>query len=437
MRRIRGFADLVFDLVDETSSLVEQTHDEVMQRSVKRFAPPGPVTQAATVVTGVQGAIAKTVFKSIRGVNAVTRVSVNAAADITLNKVVPALGGPDLEHSDRDMTTPMRSSEVGSANWCVDYLQSSLNGFWGDYLNQKNSRLDQGMTVRHHGAVLPLTPEALRQAYPNATPKLCIFVHGLASTEWLWCMSSDEHYEGDPEVSFGSRLHQDLGFTPVYLRYNTGLHISENGRQLADLIDELVAAYPLSVEDIALVGHSMGGLVVRSAAAQARERDLSWVDRLSHVACIGAPNLGAPLEQAVNLLTSALHKVDAAGARVPAQLLNARSAGVKDLRHGYIHEEEWLGKDPDAAFSNERINSPPLDGVHYSFFAATITRDPEHPVGKLLGDLLVCIPSAAGETEDPSRRIPFSRGRVFPGMSHMTIINHPEIYTELREALAV
>jgi pimeloyl-ACP methyl ester carboxylesterase len=334
------------------------------------------------------------------------------------------------------LATPMKSSALGSVNWCVDYLQSAVNGFWGDYLSQKRNVLATDMTLRHRGHLLRTTPEALAAAFPEATNKVCVFVHSLAATEWLWHLSSAEYYNGDPTVSFGSRLYEDQGFTPIYVRYNSGRHISDNGRDLSVLLDELRQAYPLPIEEIALVGHSMGGLVARSAASYGRECSAPWVEQLRHVACIGAPNLGAPLGKAVNLLTGVLRNVDAAGAQVPAELLNSRSAGVKDLRYGYTHEEEWLGKDPDALFTNARLDVPLVEGVSYYFFAATISKDPEHPVGKLLGDLLVRLPSASGEVGDMTRRIPFSSGKVFPGMNHIHLANHPDIYEVLRDFLS-
>ncbi len=188
-------------------------------------------------------------------------------------------------------------------------------------------------------------------------------------------------------------------------------------------------------EEIALVGHSMGGLVARSAAHYAREHDETWVGLLRHVACIGSPHLGAPLEKAVNLLTGFLRKVDAAGADVPADLLNARSSGIKDLRHGYTLDEEWTGKDPDAVFADARRNVPLVDGVGYYFVAATISRDPEHPVGELLGDLLVRLPSASGHAPEPAHRIPFRGGAFVPGMNHVHLANHPDVYAALRGLL--
>ncbi len=426
----RGFIDLAFDLVDETTNLVERTHDLVLQRSTRRFAPIEPVKGAAKVVTGIHSAISSGVFQSIRAINGATRFSVNAAAEIAEDRLQPA-----YESAGPEPATPIHSSAARTASWYVDHLQASLNGFWGDYLRQNSSRLDLGMTLRLDGRDLPVTTEDFAAAFPSPTNKICVFVHGLAATEWLWSLSSKEHY-GDPAVTFGTRLQADLDFTPIYLRYNTGRHISENGRALATLLTEVLEAYPVPIEEIALVGHSMGGLVARSAAHYAKEHDEPWVTRLRHVACIGSPHLGAPLEKAVNLLTGVLRNLEAAGAQVPAELLDTRSAGVKDLRYGYTVDEEWAGMDPDEVFANRRRDLAPVDGVGYYFLAATISRDPDHPLGRLLGDVMVLPGSASGEAAEPARRIRFASGAVFPGMHHAHIVNHPDVYEALREMLS-
>jgi pimeloyl-ACP methyl ester carboxylesterase len=430
MKRIRGFIDLVFDVVEETTNLAERTHDAVVDRSVRRFAPVEPAKSTAEVVTGVQKVISGATFESIRLINGATRIAVGAAADVAEAGLDP---GP--EEGAPELATPLRSSAAGTASWYVDYAQSSINGFWGDYLSRKQSRLDLGMTLRHHGRHLPVTHEAFADAFPDPTAKVVIFVHSLAATEWLWSLSSERYY-GDPDVTFGTRLRDDLGFTPIYLRYNTGRHISENGKQLAKLITEALAAYPVPVDEVALVGHSMGGLVARSAAHYANAHDEPWADKLRHVACIGSPHLGAPLEKAVNLFTNVLKRLDAAAAHVPAELLDGRSAGVKDLRYGYTIDEEWEGRDPDEVFADARRNIPLVDGVGYYFLAATISRDLEHPLGQLLGDLMVRLPSAIGEHPEPARRIHFSGGSVFPGMNHIHIANHPDVYDALRDLLA-
>jgi pimeloyl-ACP methyl ester carboxylesterase len=424
MEIARGFIDGVFEAVDVTTSLVQRTHDTVAARWTTRLSTVEPLREPVEAVEGVRRVASAGVFGSIRLVNGVTRLAVGAAADVALRRA-------DVD----DPATPVESSAAGTASWSVDHLQATLNGIWGDHLSRRGSRLDAGMTLRQAGRALEPTSESLAGAFPGAGPRVCVFVHGLASTEWLWSLDAEAHY-GDPTVTFGTRLRDDHGFTPVYVRYNTGRHISENGRALAELIDDLVTHWPVPVESITLVGHSMGGLVSRSAAHYGREARAPWTDRLRHIACIGSPHLGAPLEKAVHVLTGVLRGVRAAGAEVPAALLDSRSAGIKDLRYGYTVDEEWLGRDPDAVFADARRDIPLVEGVGYYFVATTLTRDPAHPVGQLLGDLMVRLPSARGHAPDPARRIRFADGRVLPGMDHVHIASHPAVYEALREFLA-
>ena len=429
MRRLRGFIDLIFTTVEETTNLVQRTHDGVVKRSVRRFAPVEPAKTTALVVTSIQNTIAGSVFGTIRTVNRVVGFAVDGVAGVAEDQWQST---PDADRF--ELATPIRSSAAGTTSWVVDHLEATVNGFYGDHLSRRGSRLDLGMGFRHHGRPLPATAEAFASAFPRPSRKVCVFVHALSGTEWLWSLASDRYY-GRPDVTFGTRLEEDLGYTPVYVRYNTGRHISENGRSLSKLLTEMIAAYPVPIEELALVGHSMGGLVARSAAHYAKEHDEPWVHRLRHVMCIGSPHLGAPLEKAVNVLTHFLRKVDAAGPEVPAELLNARSAGIKDLRYGYILDEEWAGKDPDQAFADARRDVPLVDGVGYYFVAATITRDPEHPVGQLLGDIMVRLPSASGTHPEPARRVTFSSGHFFSGMSHMHLANHPKVYEALRDQI--
>jgi pimeloyl-ACP methyl ester carboxylesterase len=380
----------------------------------------------------MQTAISRVVFGSIRVINTTTRFTVRAIANVVEAGLVTT---PDPD----DLTTSIQESTAGSVSRHVDSLQALINGFWGNTLSRRMSHLDLGMTLRlpgsRPGPPIPVTPRVLAVAFPNPTNKICVFVHGLAGTERLWSLSSEQHY-GNPGVTFGSRLLDDLGYTPIYLRYNTGRHISENGRQLAELLSKVLAAYPVPLKEVALVGHSLGGLVVRSAAHYARQHDEPWIPHLRHVACLASPHLGAPLEKAVSLLTGALRAVEAAGAQVPAELLDSRSAGIKDLRYGYTIDEEWAGKNPNRVFADRRHDMPLIDGVGYYFLAATISRRPEHPLGQLLGDLMVRLSSAKGEALEPDRRIRFSDGATFPEMNHLQIANHPKVYEVLRELFA-
>ncbi|MDP6932541.1 MAG: alpha/beta fold hydrolase, partial [Myxococcota bacterium] len=312
----------------------------------------------------------------------------------------------------------------------TDQAEGALNGVLGDYLHGRGNQLGFQMGLREGGDPLPVETDAIAAAHPQAGKRVCIFVHGLAATEWSWKLFATEYY-GDRDVDFATQLERDLGTTSFFVRFNSGRHVSENGRELSCLVDRLVQQYPHPIEDLTLIGHSMGGLVVRSAAHHARVHGAGWLDRLDRIVCIGSPHMGAPLEQAVNVLSSVLGFFDLPGTQVPAEILNARSVGIKDLRFGYTVDEEWMGRDPDALWENNRLQVEFVDHVAYYFVAGHVTADVEHPGAWMLGDLLVRLPSAGGVSK--SRRMPFRFGKVFPNMTHLHLLNHPDVYALVKQ----
>jgi pimeloyl-ACP methyl ester carboxylesterase len=279
---------------------------------------------------------------------------------------------------------------------------AALNGLLGDRLAAEGSELAIPMQVRTVGG--------------EPGPDIAVFVHGLGETEFAW---------GSP--SYGERLQ---GWTPVFIRFNTGRHISENGASLSELLDELVAAWPGEVRRVALIGHSMGGLVARSACHHGG----GWTRHVTHTVSLGTPHMGAPLEQAVHALSAALHV--APETRPFARFLRRRSAGIRDLRRGSLVDDDWRDLDPDALRSKALSEIPLLDGASHYFVAATVTRSPDHPVGRLLGDTLVLSPSASGLSR--RRKIGFDEelGFALGGAHHLALLNHPEVYARLREWLA-
>jgi pimeloyl-ACP methyl ester carboxylesterase len=425
MHRFRGFVDLVCDAVEETTSLVERTHRKSAERSARRFAPVEPLTTPARAVNAVQQSIAGVVYDTIRTVNRVTHSALGSGFDL-----IEAEGGVAREETARSLVTPMSAEAMGSLSWVIDHAQSSVGGFFGDWLSRKGSVLATTMHLRHEGRPLSTTEEAFHSAIKEPTSKLAVFVHGLSCTEWMWNVGATEYY-GDPRVNFGSQLQRDGGYTPLYVRYNTGLRVAENGRSLSDLLTGVLSAYPLEVDEIALIGHSMGGLVSRSAAHYGALHGQPWVSKLRHVVSIATPHHGAPLEKAVNLTDRILRRVDTAATQVISEVLSARSSGIQDLRYGYITDAEGA-KHPEAMLEDSKEARPLLLHVAYYFVAATISKDHEHPIGQVVGDLLVRLPSAKGHDPLPARRIPFHSGHVLGGVSHLRLANHPEVYRALR-----
>ncbi len=220
----------------------------------------------------------------------------------------------------------------------------------------------------------------------------------------------------------------------MYVRFNSGRHISENGRSLNELMEELVAAWPAGAAEIALVGHSMGGLVARSACCHAAEGGAAWVSLVSHSVSLGSPHMGAPLEQAVHVLSAGLAALPET--RPFANLLRRRSGGIRDLRQGSLVDEDWRDRDPDALRAAACAEVPLLEGATHCFVSATVTRSDRHPLGRLLGDTLVLVPSASGRSR--TRRLPFDEeyGMHVGGASHFALLNHPAVYERLRDWLA-
>ncbi len=306
---------------------------------------------------------------------------------------------------------------------------SVLNGVFGDHLNERQLGLAITMSCYENGVPLALTAASLRRACPALTPKICVLVHGLVCTEDSWRFSGQQ--PGEPPTSYGSLLQQDLGYTPLYLRYNTGLRVSENGKYLAALLSELCAAYPIPIEEIVLIGHSMGGLVIRSACHYGSEQQYDWVQRIRRIFYIGTPHEGAVLERVGNVVSSALGIVRHPIPRLIRDVVNLRSQGIKDLRFGNLVDDDWRDQDPDSCLQNGRTVVPWLPGAEHYLIAGTLTKDPSHPVTRIFGDMLVGVTSAHSEAPEDSP-VTAAHMKLFPGVHHMSLARHPEVYQQIK-----
>jgi pimeloyl-ACP methyl ester carboxylesterase len=303
---------------------------------------------------------------------------------------------------------------------------SALNGAFGDTLVRRGNPLALRMAFRRRGRDLSLTPGSLAEAYPNAKPRLAVFVHGLCETEDAWKLGAARH------VPYGHRMEIELGYSPLYLRYNTGRHISENGRELAGALEDLISAWPTDVHEVVLIGHSMGGLVSRSACHYGA--DSKCVAKVRHVFTLGTPHRGAPLEQVTNAASAALARLPET--RPLARALNIRSSGIKDLRYGYLLDECWVDQDCDAYLRNTSREIPFMPTARHYFICATLSREADAPVGRIIGDLLVLQPSAwAHEGRGQRLQFPIEHYHHLGGANHFDLLNHPAIYAQIRRCL--
>lgn len=294
---------------------------------------------------------------------------------------------------------------------------SILNGMFGDYLQRRGNDLAITMSFHHRGRPLALHETSLRAAHPVLSPKLCILVHGYCCNESVWAFPASADQE---EGSYGERLQRDGAYTPFYLRYNTGLPIAESGGHLAKLLRALAAAYPLPIEEIVLIGHSMGGLVIRGACDPARAETGIWLKHVKRIVYIGTPHDGADLERFAHLTAGTLRAIPNHVTRLVGDILNLRSAGVKDLRQGKPLSDAgplpWL----------------PL--AHHYLLVGTLTKDPEHPVGRLFGDALVRVPRAESPmSAKVSVEVSSPQITVFPGVHHLRLAHDTTVYQRILE----
>lgn len=399
---LRGAARLLVHATKRVTEVVQSMHvtiaggPDVLGR---------PLEAPARAMTGV-------VYASIRGVTH----AVGAALDVALEQLAPLLGA--------SAPGPERAAAL-----------AALNGVVGDHLAQTGNALatEAALFVGPARAPLATEPAALKGALvlAGATGKLVVLVHGSSMSEAQWTRAGHDH---------GARLAADLGYTPVYARYNSGLHVSTNGRALDGLLEPLVRAWPVALEELVLLGHSMGGLVARSAciAAEASPEPRAWRAKLTRLVCLGTPHHGAPLERGGNW-AGVLLGVSRYSAPL-ARLARLRSAGVTDLRFGYVRDEDWEGRDRFARGADQRRPASLPAGVRAYAIAGSKAPAVAAPgdARPLAGDGLVPVESALGHHPDPAKALAFppEHAWVARGTGHLDLLSDAEVYAKIRGWLA-
>lgn len=291
-------------------------------------------------------------------------------------------------------------------------VRAAVNGLIGDKLREERPRLAIELAVRVGDADVELTHRSLTSAFPMATGSVAVFVHGLTGSESQWRRDAEQQGRTYADTV------AEVGWTPIMVRANTGLSLRENGVALSSLLDRLMEEWPTQIDRIALVGHSMGGLVIRAASAVVSAEPAApsgWVDRVTDVVTLGTPHLGAPLARGVedgSRLLARLPETAAFG-----RILDWRSVGVDGLVAGLDEEV------------------PALPHARYRLVSATLTRDPRHPLGRLVGDLLVRTSSAYGTGRSGRRLFPDAETLHVPATSHAALLNHPDLHAALRRWL--
>lgn len=389
---LRGFARLALHATAGLVDLVEAMHHIIMR----------PAGVGGTQTSGRTRGLTRLVYAGVRGV---TRL-VDGGLDAILAQFAPTLAGRT--------SSPEREAVL-----------AALNGVLGDYLVATDNPLAIPMSLRRDGRALALETQALATVIPQGRGKVAVLVHGLCLNDLQWKRRGHDH---------GAVLARDLGYTPLYLHYNSGLHTSTNGRTLAGLLEVLLEQWPHPVDELVIIAHSMGGLVARSAYHYGLAAGHAWPRQLRKVAFLGTPHHGAPLERGGNWVDTML----SAYAAPLARLGKIRSAGITDLRHGNVLDEDWEGRDRFAHTRDTRRLAPLPDGVQCYAMAATRGKKPGDLRDRLLGDGLVPVRSALGLHEDSHRSLSFPKSRqwIGYGMNHLDLLGRTEVSDQLLRWLA-
>ena len=361
MRDIRGASRLALAGIAGIVDVVEAMHGNI--------ARPRRLRGRDAAFTRTQG-LTGLIYRSIRGGVGLAGRSL----DTVLAGLAPLVG----ERSD----WPGRDAVV-----------AALNGVLGDHLAATRNPLATPMTL--HAGPHPA----------DRTGKVVVLIHGLCLDERSW-----QH-----DCDYGAALARDLGYTPLYVRYNSGQHVAANGRELARCLERWLAEAPGPVNAIALLGHSMGGLVARSACNHAEGAGHEWRRLLRHVVFLGTPHHGAPLERGGHWADVLL---GASRYTAPlARLGKLRSAGITDLRHG------------------SALRLP--EGVACHAIAATASSGRSR-MGELVGDGLVPVASALGRHADPGRDLASDAARqwIARGVGHLGLLGDEAVYARIKEWLS-
>ena len=377
---LRGATRMAFDATAGIARIVEQMHGTIQSR-------PAPTATATSVTArGIAGLVYRTIGGSVR--------LVGRGIDVGLAAVEARL--PE------GATTPAH-----------EVFQAIVNGVCGDYLARTGNPLAIEMSLRYRGRPVDAArPVSALGGNGAAAPtgKLLLLVHGLCLSDHQWAREGHDH---------GAALARDAGYTPLRLRYNSGLRVGANGRALADALEVLVANWPEPVQELTMIGHSMGGLLARSAVHHGREAGHAWPNHVRSLIFLGTPHHGAPLERGGHWLDSVLESnpYSAPLTRIGRQ----RSAGITDLRYGSI-----------TVGAHQFVPLPA--GVRCYAVGATLGARRGLLSERLVGDGLVPLHSALGRHPDAARTLVVPEDRQFIGyeMGHLDLLNRPEVYAQMR-----
>ena len=381
-------------IVTEVSITVEDVHRAILRRVRAGLTPLG--RSGEVPITAVEGTTAAT-YAAIRGGAAATATAAVAAMRLARAGAAARAArttGPLAIEPPRAEPPPTHQAPP-RADPPLTAVRSALAAAIGDTIEEN---------PRTRALAPAMTFDVTGWADEPATAPVVVFVHGLAGTPAQW--------DGPcPRAAL------DNGASTAVIGYNTGLPIFENGTRASALLHEHLQPFH---GRIILVGHSLGGLVLRSALHQGRDAGHSWIDRVDCFITLGTPHGGAPLEKVAHAALSLASLSDIA--RPIAQFGNKRSRGIKDLRFGAILPDHWTS-DPDETLFDETWPVPLPAHIHHHAVVATLGGRHKHPLGVFFGDGMVRWASATAQRHEGDRRVEYHH----VDTGHMQLMTLPEV----------
>jgi hypothetical protein len=250
------------------------------------------------------------------------------------------------------------------------------------------------MTIEAHRS-------ARTSAHRGARGPRVLFIHGLCMNDLHWQAPTGRGED------FGDRFVREAGYRPLYLRYNTGLAIAENGRRLAALLDARHRGRHAWRDPLHVVAHSLGGLVLRSAIAEGVANGHRWTEHLGQVVSLGTPHEGAPLERLGKGVEAALRFSRFSSPW--AALAAVRSVAIQQLGHAQV---------PAWSKTPESLRWHAVAGALGSLGAGRL--------GEYVGDGLVPVSSALGRRSGADQ-VEFHQRTVLTGLGHLALVRHPSV----------
>lgn len=271
-------------------------------------------------------------------------------------------------------------------------------------------------------------PEEVWKDFKNSQmQKLVLLIPGLFCDETLW-----ENEAENSNLKIVSLL-RELGYYPVFIRFNPGLHISSNGKKLSHLLGGFCKY--LESEKLNVISYSQGGLIFRSALYYEREFNYKWREKIAKVLFISSPDRGSYLEK-IGFWIGFLFEISPNLAlKIIGMLGNLRSDGIKDLSHGIIREEDWKTSKQVRRYATKSYYGELDDIDAYQIYSLFSNKEDWFSV--LLGDGIIEKPSLEYLKKDVflKKENPKLRSILVDSHNHFSILDSAELKEWLRNVL--